>query len=785
MLRHAVKMAFRNFRRHKSAFFINVIGLAAGLACALLIFLWVYDELQVDQFHEKSDRLYRVLEHQQYKEGVMTTWSTPGLLAQTLAEEIPEVEHAATIMWPMKQTLTVEDKNIKVTGYHAGEDFFRIFSFDLFEGQPETVLKDPEAMVISRTTAEKLFGSAENAMGKTVEFEHRKFYSVTGIFEDVSKYSSLKFDMVTSYSDYLKENDWLRSWGNNSPPTIITLKEGSDPLAVDQKIANFVKERSENSNVTLFLKPFAESYLYGRYENGKLTGGRIEYVRLFSIIAIFILLIACINFMNLSTARGSRRAKEVGVKKTFGVDRASLIYQYLTESVLMAFISLILSVLLVVIFLPKFNLLTDKEISLSLSPYLFGAFLLITLITGLLAGSYPALYLSSFKPAIVLKGELKSTLGELWARRGLVIFQFTLSIILIISVVAVYQQVKYVMNKNLGYDKDQLVRFQVDGKIEDATDAFLTEALRLPGVENISTVAHNLVGQQNNTSGLNWEGKDPNDRILFEHIRVNYDLLETIGVELKQGRFFSREFGADTSKIILNEAAIKVMGFEDDPLGKVITLWGERQMEIIGVVKDFHFESLHDVISPLFFRLTPDDTYVVMARLEAGRQQEALTSLQGLYERFNSGFPFEYEFVDEQYARQYAAEQRVASLSQYFAGFAILISCLGLFGLAAFTGEIRRKEIGVRKVLGASVFNMVLLLTRDFTRLVLISILIGIPIAYLLVDNWLDRFQFKIGLPWWFFAGAGILVLVISWLTTSSQAFVAASVHPNECLRDE
>lgn len=785
MLQHSIKMAFRNFRRHKGSFTINVLGLATGLACALLIFLWVHDELQMDQFHEKGDRLYRVMEHQQYKDGIMTTWSTPGLLAQTLAEEIPEVEFGATIMWPMKQTLTVEDKNIKVTAYHAGEDFFRMFSFDLFLGDPEQALNEPSAIVISKSTAEKLFNSAEESMGKTVEFEHSKFLKVTGVFEDVSKYSSLKFDVVANYSEYLEQNDWLRSWNSNSPPTLVTLKPGSDASEVDKKIANFVKERAENSNVTLFLKPFGESYLYGRYENGKLTGGRIEYVRLFSIIAFFILVIACINFMNLSTARGSRRAREVGVKKTFGVERSSLIYQYLTESVLMAFIALFLSIFLVAISLPRFNLLTDKQITLSLSPVLLGCFVLITLITGLLAGSYPAFYLSSFKPVTVLKGEIKSTLGELWARRGLVIFQFTLSIILIISVLSVYQQIKFVMGKNLGYDKDQLVHFSIDGKLEDAIDPFLTEAKRLPGIENVSTIAHDLVGQQNNTSGLKWEGKNPDDRILFENVRVNYDLLETIGVELKEGRFFSRDFGSDTSKIILNEAGIKVMGFTDDPLGKVITLWDQYQLEIVGVVKDFNFKSLHDPVTPLFFLLSPENTWTVMARIAAGRQQEAINNLKGLYEKFNPGFPFEYQFVDEEYQRQYAAEQRVSSLSRYFAGLAIIISCLGLLGLAAFTGEMRKKEIGVRKVLGASVFNVVLLLTKDFTRLVLVSIVIGIPIAYFIVANWLDRFEFKIGLHWWFFIGAGILVLFISWLTTSSQAFVAARVHPNECLRDE
>ncbi len=785
MIGHAIKLAFRNYRRHRSSFFINVIGLSTGLACGLLIFLWVYDELKVDQFHEKGDRIFRVMEHQQYTEGIMTTWSTPGLLSGALAEEVPEIEYGLTLNWPNRYTLSVEDQNIKVTGRYVSKDFFNVFSYPLLEGNANSVLNDRSSIVLSRSTAENLYGTVDNAMGKTLELEHEEVLSVSGIFEDVPTTSSQEFDVILPYEKYLDENEWLHNWGSNSPPTVVALHPGADAEAVSMKIADFVKERSENSNVTLFLKPFTRSYLYGRYENGVQAGGRIEYVRLFSIIAVFILLIACINFMNLSTARGSRRAKEVGVKKVLGVQRSVLTYQYLVESMLTAMISLIFAIIAVALFLPKFNLITDKEISFSVDPVIWGSFLLITVITGLLAGSYPALYLSSFKPVTVLKGEIKSTLGELWARRGLVIFQFTLSVILIISVMVVYQQVNYVMEKNLGYDKDHLVHFALDGNLSEDADAFLAEAKRLTGVENISTIAHDLVGQQNNTSGLQWEGKNPEDRILFENVRVNYDLIETIGVELKEGRSFSRDYGADSTKIVFNEAAIEVMGFEDDPIGKTIRLWDEHNLEIIGVVKDFHFKSLHETVSPLFFRLTPEQTWRVMARLEGGKEKEGLEQIQALYEQFNPGFPFDYRFVDEEYARQYAAEQRVATLSRYFAGFAILISCLGLFGLAAFTGERRKKEIGVRKVLGASVFNVVLLLTRDFTRLVLLSICVGIPIAYMIADTWLERFQFKIGIHWWFFLGAGLIVLVVSWLTVSSQAFMAASVNPNDCLRDE
>lgn len=784
MIMHTIKLAFRNFRRHKSSFFINLIGLSTGLACALLILLWVQDELNMNKFHEKDDRLFQVMEHQQYAEDIMTTISSPGLLAETLADEIPEIEHAATWNWQNNYTLSVGEQNVKKRGHYVGPDFFHLFSFDLMAGTPNDVLRDMNAIVIAEKLAKLLFGSVEEAMGQSIEIEHDEVYAVTGVFEDVPTNSSAQFDFILNYEKFKKENDWILSWGNNSPQTVVTLVEGADADAVSEKIAGFVAERNEDSNVTLFLKPYSERYLYGRYENGQQAGGRIDYVRLFSIIAIFILIIACINFMNLSTARASRRAKEVGVKKAVGAMRSALVRQYLGESILIASFSLIVGVVLVWLFLPQFNLITDKMLSLSFSPTLIATFLGITLFSGILAGSYPALYLSSFKPVVVLKGEIKTSWGELWARRGLVVFQFTLSIILIVAVMVVYRQIQFVQSQNLGFDKDQLIYFDMDGRLEDQTEAFLSEASKLPGVEKISTISHNLVGRQNNTSGLNWEGKDQNDRILFEHVRVNYELLETIGVELKEGRFFDKAFGADSSKIIFNETAVNIMGLAD-PIGQKIRLWDEYDMEIIGVVKDFHFQSFHEEMEPLFFRLSPENTWSMMARLTAGEEQVALKELKRFYEDFNPGFSFDPEFTDEQYARQYAAEQRVASLSRYFAGFAILISCLGLFGLAAFTAERKKKEIGIRKVLGASVSNIVVLLTRDFTRLVLVSILLGLPVAYWMVSRWLTGFAYHVDLNPWFFVLAGFLVMLISWATVSSQALRSAHANPRDCLRSE
>jgi ABC-type antimicrobial peptide transport system permease subunit len=357
-------------------------------------------------------------------------------------------------------------------------------------------------------------------------------------------------------------------------------------------------------------------------------------------------------------------------------------------------------------------------------------------------------------------------------------------VVLIVSVLVIYQQIEFVQSKNLGYDKDHLVHFSMDGKLAEQPEAFLTRAKNLPGVVSIANTSHDLVGQNNNTSGLQWEGKNPTDRILFENVSVGYDLLETIGVELVEGRFFSRDYGRDTSKVIFNEEGIKVMGLSN-PIGKVIKLWEEYDLEIIGVIKNFHFQSLYEPVKPLFFRLNPENTWVMMAKLKGGQEKEGIAAIKGLYEEFNPGFPFEHRFVDEDYAEQYAAEQRVSTLSRYFAGLAILISCLGLFGLAAFTGERRKKEIGVRKVLGASITNIVMLLTRDFTRLTLIAIMIGLPLSYYLVRNWLGRFEYQINLHWWYFILGGFILLLISWLTVSTQAFKAAKVHPTQSIKAE
>ena len=788
MFRHNLLLTYRTFKRYKTSFFINLIGLSTGLACALLIFLWVNDELHVDKFHENDNRLYQVMEHWIQANGIVTNESTSGYMAEALAQEMPEVEYAATVRGPLANvTLTVEDKNIKATGQYVGKDFFNIFSFPIIQGDKDQVWADRNSMMISEALAMKLFNTSENIMGKTVELQHEQQFFISGVFETVPSSSSAQFDFVLSFEEFAATNEWVLEWSSTPTNAYVVLKSGTDVDTFNEKISDYVKIKTNDGikHRTPFLKRYSETYLYGNYENGVQAGGRIEYVELFSVIAIFILVIACINFMNLSTAKASRRLKEVGVKKAVGAGRKDLIFQYLGESLLMTFASLILALLFVLLLLPQFNEITGKHLTLNFDTPMVCTVLGITLFTGLIAGSYPALYLSGFNPVTVLKGKLNTSVGELLTRKGLVVFQFALSIILIVSVVVVYKQIEYAQTKNLGYNKDNIILFDREGKAkgEDQLETFLSELRNISGIVNASSIGHDLTGHNWGVYGFEWEGKDPDDNTEFEHMVVYYDMMETLGIEMKEGRTFSRDFSLEASKIILNESAIEHMGIKD-PIGKPFKFWGQ-DMQIIGVAKDFHFESLHENIKPLIFRLWPERTNRFMAKIEAGKEKETIDRLQAFYNAYNPGFTLDYRFLDQEYQAQYVAEQRVSTLSKYFAGLAILISCLGLFGLAAFTAERRLKEIGIRKILGSSDFGIVRLLSADFTKMVLIAILIALPVSYLLAKNWLEGFAYRIDLHWWFFIGAGFIALLIAWFTVGLQTVKAARVNPTQCLKDE
>ncbi len=784
MLRHSITIALRSFLRHRTSFLINLLSLTAGLSSALLILLWINDEWRFDRFHRDGERLYQVFQQRSAENGGSTTAFSPGPMATALKQEIPEVEAASVLVWWFDQMSVARDnQSYKSTGYYAGADFFKLFNYPLIAGSAEAVLKQKNAIVISETAAVNLFGSIDRAMGQLVEVDRQSSLPVTGIFADVPPQSSQQFDFVIPFEHFTDSPRFglFNQWNVMGPSTFVKLKPGTDNVSTTSKINQLVAAHVDEMNFQFILQPYQETYLYNKYENGRLVGGRITYVRMFSLIGILILLVACINFMNISTAHAARRTKEVGIKKTMGAQRSALIIQYLMESTTIALLALLFSLGLVFLLLPRFNLLTGKEMVLELSWTWMIYFSSITLITGILAGSYPAFYLSSFKPVTAVKGFLKSSSVELWVRRSLVVFQYTVSVMLIVAVLVIYQQVAYFQNEDLGYEKEQLIEIILNIGEREKIGTFLEEAQRIPGVVNISS-GNSPVNLQNRTS-LEWEGSDPEQAIPFNFFRAHYGLLETMEVSLKEGRFFSREFGAEENKVLLNETAIAAMGIQA-PVGKMVRQ-DDEELEIIGVVKDFHFQSLHQVINPIFIRLLPNASPQLIARISARKQQAALLGLENLYRKFNPGVAFDYQFIDRQYAQLYAGEQQVSTLSQYFAGFAILISCLGLFGLALYTTERRKKEIGIRKVLGASVSSIVVLLTGNFVKLVFAAILLGLPISYFMARNWLNQFAYSIDLTASFFLLSGGLVLSVALLTVSFQALRSASINPTESLQNE
>ncbi|HEU5147777.1 MAG TPA: FtsX-like permease family protein, partial [Chryseosolibacter sp.] len=646
------------------------------------------------------------------------------------------------------------------------------------------VLKDKNSIAISEELATRLFNTKYNVVGKTVEFQHERELLVSGVFENVPSASSTQFDFVLSFELFEEIAPWSRDWNSMGPHAYVVLREGTDLKTFNKKIEDFParKTNGEQTHRKIFLAPYSGNYLYGNYNNaGVQSGGRIEYVKLFAVIAGFILLIACINFMNLSTAKAAARIKEVGVKKALGAGRKRLIIQYMGESISMTFLAVVVALALVNLALPQFNTITGKQLTLTWDVTLVASLIVITLVTGLIAGSYPALYLSGFNPVTVLKAKLNRSVGEIWVRKGLVAFQFTLSILLIVSVIIVYKQIQFVQSQNLGYDKDNVIYFDVEGRVKENPETFLSQIKRIPGIESAASSTHDMIGH-NWSGGLEWEGKDTEVTVQVQIMAVNHDFLETLGMEMKEGRFFSRDFPTDTTKIIFNEAAIEVMGFKE-PIGKKA-----RGSEIIGVVKNFHFESFHVDVKPQLFvlhrqKFAPPS--YIMARIEGGKEAETLERLNAFYKTYNPGFPLEYTFLDQEYERQYTAEERVSTLSQYFAGLAIVISCLGLFGLSAFTAQRRLKEIGIRKILGSTDLGIVSLLSKDFMTTVMMAIAVALPISYLLATKWLAGYAYRIKLECWFFAASAMLALLIAWFTVGLQTLKAARVNPAKCIKEE
>ncbi len=787
MFRSYLKTAMRSFRRQKAYSFINVFGLAVGLACCLLIVLWVQDEVSYDRFHDEGDQLYRVMRHYHADDQIYTWAAIPKPLAQVLEDDYPEITHAVLMTWQETILLTRGDTAFREDGRHAGPGFFEIFSFPLIQGNPATALDEPHAIAISESLAEKYFGAdwRSTAIGQTLRMENRLDLTVTGIFEDVPETSTLRFDFVIAIEEFIQRNTWVEHWGNNGLRMFVRLEKDADGEQVGAKIEHVIKDYHDSSDSFLFLQPYTDVHLYSEFEEGQLVGGRIEYVRMFGLVALFILLIASINFMNLSTARSARRAREIGVRKAVGATQRTLVGQFIGESVMTALAALVIAVGLVLLMLPAFNELTNKSITIDfLDPMTWLAVVGLAVLTGLLAGSYPAFYLSSFNVIGVLRGTVARRPGAVSVRKGLVVFQFAMSTLLIIGTLTVYAQIDYIRSKNLGMDRENLMYLTLEGGVEEQYDVFKQQLLQQPGIVGVTTSSQNPLSVGSSTSDPEWDGKDPESELLFHIINANYDFIETMKMELAAGRVFSKDFATDSVNYIINEQTARAMG-KDHPVGERLAFWGQEG-QIIGVVKDFHINSLYQAIEPTIIRLDPEDTWMLFVRVEAGKTQDALAGLETLYTTFNPDYPFTYRFLDENYERMYRSEIVIGSLANFFAILAVFIACLGLFGLASYTAEQRAKEIGIRKVLGATVPNLVALLSRDFITLVLIAFVLAAPVAYFALETWfLNDFAYRIEISWPIFLVAGLAALVIAWLTVSYQSIKASLANPVTALRTE
>lgn len=784
MIRNFLIITLRNLVKQKTYSTINISGLAIGLACSVLIMLWVIDESKYDKFHQDSDRIYQVMENQSYSDGIQTQATTPGPLAETLIEEVPEIEHAASFSWNISKTFTKGDNTFREDGIYASPDFLNILTIHIERSSAKDFLVKPNTVLISQEAAKRYFGR-ENPIGEPIIIDRDQVYTVEGVFRKLPHNSSIQFDYILPFNMFLSENAWANRWESSVLRTIVKLRPETNSQAVNTRIEKLLKSKTEKAQrVDLFLYAYSDQYLYGQFDNGKVAGGRIEYVRLFAAIAIFILLIACINFINLSTARSTKRAKEVGIRKSIGASRGSLFGQFLGESIALTLIALVISVLLVEISLPLFNTITGKLIHIDYSDSYFTLLIItIALITGLASGSYPAFVLSSLQPVKTLKGIVKSSSLETFTRKGLVVFQFTLSIALIISTLVIYRQIEFTQTKNLGYKKENLINFVVGSDMKENWETIQQEILRDPNVISASRSDHWFLTATFSSDDVSWAEKDANRHTSFETVQVDYDLIETLGFEIIEGRSFSKEYASSNSKVIINESALNVMGFEN-PIGKKVR-FKDADYEVVGVIKDFHFQSLQYAITPLIMELKPEHTYVAFARVRSKNISETIAHIEAQYDKFNPLIPFSYNFLDQQYASLYENETRVGVLARYFAIFAVIISCLGLFGLSAFTAEQRTREIGIRKVLGASIKSIVVLLSQDFTWLVLIALLISTPLSWILMNTWLSDFAYTQSIEWWLFPLAGISTICIAWLTTGYQSIKAALTDPIKTIKSE
>ena len=786
MIRNYLKIAWRNLQKNKAFSFLNISGLAIGMASAVLILLWVQNEVSFDQFHKNKDFIYEAWNRGQMDDKIQCWENTPQILGPTLKKDYPEVASMARTVKTWKVT-SVGDKKFSTESMIVDPEFLKIFSFRFVQGNGNTALENPNAVVITQKMAKRMFGD-QDPMNQILRVDTMN-YIVSGIMEDLPPNTRFSFDFLVNWN-MVKALGWEDAfWENNFVNTFVLLKPEVNPVVFNNKIRTISQVHSKGVvKEEIFLHPLAQWHLYSRFENGKVSGGEIETVRLFMVIAAFILLIACINFMNLSTARSEKRAKEVGIRKVSGAHQSALIMQFLGESLLISAISGVLGLMLVQLFLPSFNLLIGKTLFLPFSNVYFWLYaVLFILFTGMLAGSYPAFFLSSFKPVSVLKGKFKNAQSLLTPRRVLVVLQFSFAIVLVIGTLVVVQQIKYAQKRDSGYNKTQLLYHYTTGSINQNYALMKAELLRSGLVSMVNRTSWPLTQIWSDTWDLVWKGKSPYDKTDFDRFSADENLVSLAGLKLISGRDMDpAKYPTDSTAALLNEAAVKTMNFKN-PLGQLVRD-DQKTYHIVGVVKNFILSSPYDPIKPMMIEGAGSQSgfNVINMKMVAGvNMQSDLNKIEQIFKKYNPDYPFEYHFVDQDYAKKFDDTQRTATLSALFAGLTILISCLGLFGLASFMAVQRSREIGVRKVLGASVLSLWKLLSKDFVALVLISLCIAVPAAHYFMSNWLEQFSYRTVLSWWIFASAGFGALAITLVTVSFQSIKAALVNPVQSLRSE
>jgi putative ABC transport system permease protein len=784
-----LKTTFRNIKRHKAFSLINIAGLGIGLAVSIFILLWVQDELSYDRFHKNSETIYRIYEQWVTSQGAINpSASTPYPLGPALQENYPEVVEFMHLSIQYGNLVAFKEKQFYEDRFAFVDDnFYTLFSFPLIKGNPETVLKELNSLVLSQSMAKKYFGN-EDPTGKilTVNAEHD--FIITGIMQDIPHNSHIQVGFVGNF-EHLIADGWTKRWVDHQYYTYLRLRPDTEVEAFKAKIKTFINDNQKDpTTIHIALQSLEDIHLRSHFENDlrDTSQGKDLYIYIFSLAAVMVLSIACINFMNLATAKAANRAKEIGIRKISGASKGHLIKQFMGESIFMSILAFLFSLTCVVVLLPLFNQVTGKNFttaSLFRSSMIF-VFLGLTVITGLLAGSYPAVYLSAFRPSLVLSGKLRAGAKTRYFRRALVVVQFSLSVILLMGTIMIRNQLTYMQNKNLGIKKDNIAYIEMRGKLLDDYTAFRNELTRIPDILNLTTSSSRPSRISWGTTGVDWEGRTPDQRIHWAVMSVGFDYIDTFGLEVVEGRGFSKDFATDTDKAyIINETGAKALGFEST-VGKRFNLW-ETEGSIIGVVRDFHMKSLHERIGPLIMKVHPSWDSFIFMRIRTEHIKDVMAQVARIHQNFNPEYPFTFSFLDKEYEGLYRSEERTEKLFQYFSILAIFISCLGLFGLSSFMAEQRTKEIGIRKVFGANVQNILVQLLRDFTKWVLYANLIAWPVGYFATQQWLKNFAYRTDWDWRVFIFSGLGTLIIAAATVGYKSLKAATANPIDSLRYE